>query len=86
MKCERCETEADLHTVWCPDSRRPLTMLCLICWGDLQIWMKQPPKNLMLALHCWESAILTEHEKDLLLEGQGGEVDFVRPMGVSDDC
>ena len=66
MKCERCETETELRASWCPDSRRPLTMLCMVCWGDLQIWLKQPPRKL------WEG----------LLEGQDGRVDFVRPMGV----
>ena len=64
MKCNRCEQEsqATRRVVWCPDSRRPLTYLCLVCWGDLQIFLKRPP--------------------DGLLEGQDGQVDHVRPMGV----
>lgn len=80
MKCERCQAETQLRANWCPDSRRPLTMLCLVCWGDLQIWLKRPPKKLLLALSCWESAVLSEYKKDLLLEGDDGRVDHVRPM------
>lgn len=48
MRCERCQrTETDLRHAYCPDSRRPLTLLCLLCWADLQIWLKQPPAKLL---------------------------------------
>lgn len=86
MKCNRCEKESDAlrRLVWCPDSKRPLTFLCLLCWADLQVWLKRPPKNLLLALNSFESAILSEYKKDLLLEGEDGRVDHVRPMGVEE--
>lgn len=67
MKCERCQqSKKSLRPVQCPDSRRPLTLLCLLCWTDLQIWLVPPSTKLV----------------DTLLEGHDGEVDFVRPMGV----
>jgi len=72
MKCNRCERDEGnvlRRMVWCPDSRRPITYLCLVCWGDLQIWLKHPPARFM----------------ELLMSGEGGQVDHARPMGVSDD-
>lgn len=85
MKCNRCEQEsqATRRVVWCPDSRRPLTYLCLICWGDLQIFLKRPPDGLLEDLgYKVPSTHRVVGSVKVLLEGQDGEVDFVRPMGV----
>jgi len=59
VKCERCQRDEqailsdfgpasnfDWRTVWCPGSRRAATVLCTLCWAELQVWLKQPPARL----------------------------------------
>lgn len=85
MKCERCEREEVnvlRRLVWCPDSRRPLTYLCLVCWGDLQIWMKRPPHQILEDLGYKVPSGQVVHSFKMHLEGEDGQVDHVRPMGV----
>ena len=86
MKCNRCEKESDAlrRLVWCPDSKRPLTFLCLVCWGDLQIWLKRPPDELLEDLGYKVPSGYTVHSFEVLLEGEDGQVDHVRPMGVEE--
>ena len=51
--CDRCDCDVNLtglRRVVCLDSRRPVTRLCLICWSDLQVWMRPTPAALRRAL------------------------------------
>ena len=82
MKCERCQrdeeaiardfgprSQFDWRTVWCPGSRRAATILCTLCWAELQVWLKHPPARL----------------KDEIFRRVLNARPFVRPMGVSND-
>ena len=63
MKCERCKRDEDAiaeefgpaaqfdwRVVWCPDSKRPSTILCTLCWAELQVWLKPTPAKLQEVL------------------------------------
>ena len=92
MKCDRCDRDEESvarefgpearftwNNVWCPGSLHPRTLLCTLCWGDLQTWLKPSPKKLHKALAC------TVPKGHNVVSAQGVGGDFPRPMGVPDE-
>lgn len=44
MKCDRCQQEhLEVRTITVPDSQRVTTVLCVLCWGKHQLWLRTPP-------------------------------------------
>lgn len=50
QRCGRVPHAASLRRVYLPDSRRSQRRLCLVCWGDLVVWLKRPPSRRALAV------------------------------------